>query len=302
MDEKSDTRDFSYLPPRALEAISEYVYDGVYIPIISNLTCGYKVSMLGIFLTEQQVIQALEEHFQVPNYTESLDEMIDYIYDILETNKNYFQLHILHFEHEIETIYNPYTYETKLLVPEDFSVSKTYTSLHELGLDDQFQIYKEYHNKYHRITHRTDADTLYVVLRYQDRIPVDRTARKRRAIGGAKFTGLVGLYTNEREVINAIISQVLNDLDSYLQQHGDNGPNNESTNQKLIRIQSYNITMRELDDFFHDYDDFKNYDRFAIHKYNIYMPDHMLTLPLDLTRRVNVIGRDNSEYEIDFFE
>lgn len=312
MDEK-EYKDFSHLPENVLQdEIGKFLYNGIYILIVTNLTCSYKVAMLGIFLTQDQLVQALKNYFKLPlehvAHLTTYNQIVRHIYTMMHEDfdpSEYFDIALERYVEDIDLNIDPYTNEIQMPVPENFLMRRLYDATREEHKNEYNKLRKFFKSQKKKLLYRQgDADTLYVLLCYANYIPAYRTAHRHDPVGGKMYTKCLGLFTDVRDVVNQIIKHSLDEIDRFLQTYNMFGPNGESIGEKQERIESYQLTLGDIELFMTEYNgpftDNVEY-KYALQQYNMYIPDHMLALPLDLTRRVNVIGRDEMGYNVAFF-
>lgn len=309
----SKLENLSYLPPEMMDVVDEFSLVELYIPFISNLTCTYKVTPLGIFLSERHVVQALINHFTLLSYKydiqqpllrtySTIDEIINHIETLFNSNIVLFRVHVKRYVVDLKI--NPHTNQYQLKIPvmldyfsgfnhqsyelrEDMKNYRDYWTDHLYNISD----YNTYNSKL-----MPDIYAIYVLLKYDNYIPNDRLEYGYQffAGNGSRETRLVGIYSSEDEIVKELIydyvieiatclkNQHIEDLYEYMGEDPNRYENDIDAHRDEIveLVTSYYLSFNEINDMIKSSG---TNGAFVVYKYHIDVPNHMLDLPCDFT-------------------
>lgn len=282
-----------------VDVIKDYVEDGeIYIPVVSNLTCTYKVSILGIFTSEQQVVQAIVKHFDldlyrdnhyghiVPRNMTTIGEIMDYMRYLFPRDRRYFFLDVIK-KYNIRFLFNEYTHEYSIRIPLRFYQE-------ELKREEYYP-YPSEDEDYKNID-IDDSNTLYVLLGYERYIPRNAAIVRHNnpfvqsATGGTRNTRCLGLYTSEQQVVNDIIDRSFNRIHVYLaeedEEYAYESRQGDYMEEEIIGLLKwYGLTLEDLNRLFSRH----NMGLYVVQRYSVYIRNGWLPLPVDLTEETSIM-------------
>lgn len=278
--------------------IEEYLVGGdIYVPEVVNLTCSYKISILGIFLTELQVVDAIIKHFDLRFYrtqdvmhddlleSNTIHDVLKYMKQLFPQDKKFFSLNVKRYS--VDLLFNSNTLEYTMPIPEYFGVDEMLSEYWDVDIDEVHTAFDVPES------HDVESNTLYIQLVFDNFIPAKRYYETydtaiTESHGGTKTCRLGGLFATKEELVNAMIVSELGAMIEIVAQEdeefGDAYHNQEfaSDLDTLDIIKSYHFTLEDLNRLLYKY----GIGRFVVQTYPVHIQNHRLPIPLDLTEQV----------------
>lgn len=319
---KKSADSLKYLGKHMVKIIEDFIPGELYVPIITNLTCSYKISILGVFLSELQVVQALIRHFRLDSNTfhfdryqshlslyTTIDEIIDHIYGLFYGDKNIFHINVERYACRLQLDYLSDQY--KINIPIVFYNKKHHkvdrrqlwkgwrNQVYSLPEDDGFYYVEEHASD---IVQRKkqywtgDVDRIYILVSYIEFIPKDRyKAYNPGVYGGSLYTMVIGLFTREEDIVDYLIAEHFNSIIYFLRTIEPYESMREvealfddyaTIDEMISALQSFKFSFGQLNNILKRIGISPFY---IMYRYPVSISNHLLSLPLDLTKDPNVV-------------